>query len=110
MTEITPKQIIDTSLEAVDKFTGNVTQLETAIGALVVGKRVGWKVLYLIHDKKTLQRYEEILDLKFREILPEVGPKASKSVAWAALEGIKNFWKAVKGEITGIRSPMMDEG
>ena len=110
MAEITPKQIIDTSLEAVDRFKGNVTELEAAIGTLVVGKRVGWKVLYLIHDKKTLRKYEQYLGLTFREVLPEVGPKAEKSVAWVALEGITNFWKAVKGEIAGIRTPMMNKG
>jgi len=110
MVEITPKQIIDTSLDAVDRFKGDVLRLERAIGTLVVGKRFGWKVLYLIHDKKTLRDYEKILDVDFREVLPEVGPKASKSIAWVAFEGFKNFWKAVKGEIPGIRSPEITKG
>lgn len=110
MADITPKQMTDISLEAVDRFKGYIPQLEGAIGALFVGKRVGWKVLYLIHDKKTLRQYESLLGIKFREALPEVGPKAHKSVAWVALEGIKNFWKAVKGEIPGIRSPDMIKG
>lgn len=110
MTEITHKEMTDVSLAAIDRFKGYVPQLEAAIGALFVGKRVGWKVLYLIHDKKTLKQYEDHLGVKFREILPDVGPKAHKSVAWTALEGIKNFWKAVKGEIPGVRSPDMIKG
>ncbi len=110
MAEISPKQIIEVSLEAVDRFKGNVTELEAAIGALVVGKRVGWKVLYLIHDKKTLKKYEGHLGLNLREVLPEVGPKASKSLAWMGLMKITDFWKAVKGEIAGIRTPMIGKG
>lgn len=110
MPEITPKQMTDISLDAVDRFKGYVPQLEAAIGALFVGKRVGWKVLYLVHDKKTLRQYEDLLKISFREVLPDVGPKANKSVAWVALEGIKNFWKAVKGEIPGIRSSEMTKG
>ncbi len=110
MTEISHRKLIEISLESVDNFKGDAHQLESAIGALVVGKRVGWKVLYLIHDKKTLRIYEKHLGIIFREILPEVGPKAHKSLAWTALEGVRGFWKAVKGEIPGIRTPEMKKG
>jgi hypothetical protein len=30
---------------------------------------------------------------------------ADKSVAWKAARKLSNFWKAVKGEISGIRTP-----
>lgn len=108
MAELSPKQIIEISLNAIKPFTGDLTRLERAIGALVIGKKMGWKVLYLIHDKKTLKDYEGILGIQFREALPEVGELANKSIAWAALQGVKNFWKAVKGEIPGIRSPQAE--
>lgn len=90
---------------AVKEFRGVLPTLETAIGAYFVGKLVGWKVLVLIHDKKTLRKYEEILGIDFREELPEVGKFAKKSVAWKAVQKVSNFWKAVKGEIGGVRSP-----
>lgn len=111
MAEITLKQMTDACVEAVDGYKGNVVQLEAAIGALFVGKRLGWKILYLMHDKKTLRHYEKILGgISFREVLPEVGPKASKSISWSMVQGVMSFWKAVKGEIQGVRSPMITKG
>ena len=88
-----------------DDYKGNIHELESAIGAMVIGRRVGWKVLFLVHDKKTIRKYEQHLDISFRESLPEIGPKAEKSLAWNLAQKVTNFWKAVKGEIPGIRTP-----
>jgi hypothetical protein len=52
-----------------------------------------------------LRKYEKILGISFRDELPEVGKMADKSVAWTAVQKVSNFWKAVKGEISGIRTP-----
>lgn len=85
---------------AIKKFSGDFTTLENAIGAFLLGQKVGWKVLYLVHDRRTIKKFEKILKVDFREILPEEGPWARKSYAWEAMKTISNFWKAVKGEIT----------
>jgi len=92
---------------AIKEFHGDMTILESSIGAYVVGLKIGWRPLLLIHDKKTLSKYEKILGINFREELPEVGDWANKSKAWVAVQKITNYWKAVKGEITGIRTPEM---
>ena len=46
-----------------------------------------------------------MLGVDVREILPEVGALAHKSLVWVAAQKVGNFWKAVKGEIAGIRTP-----
>ena len=94
---------------AIKDFEGDMTTLESAIGAYVVGQKIGWKSLLLIHDKKTIAKYEMILGINFREKLLEVGVLANKSNAWRVVQKITNYWKAVKGEITGIRSPEMSK-
>lgn len=99
-------RIIDT---AIKDYSGQSNYLEGAIGALMFGRHVGWKPLLLIHDRKTLKRYESILGVEFREILPEVGEMANKSVAWKAAQKITNFWKAVSGHTAGVRSPKIDK-
>ncbi|NOR19947.1 MAG: hypothetical protein GQ538_07660 [Xanthomonadales bacterium] len=100
------KQALATVDSAILKFKrGQVTQLESALGTLLVGRQFGWKVLYLVHDKKTLRRYEEILGVEFRAVLAEEGPLAERSLALRLARKAGNFWKAVKGEIPGIRSP-----
>lgn len=94
--------------DAVKTFKGNAHELERAIGAFFLGHHVGWKVVYLIHDKRTIRKYEEVLGVEFRAELPERGPYAYKSLALALADEIGNFWKSVKGEIAGVRTSEMN--
>ena len=91
--------------KAINAFHGNLGELEQAIGMLVVGYRFGWRVLYLAHNKRTVEKAQKLLNIDFRKELPEVGDRAEKSYAWKAYQGVTNFWKAVKGEIKGIKTP-----
>jgi hypothetical protein len=104
MTEATPEEVMETCLKAIKPYWGTISKLESAIGAYVLGLKFGWRVLFLIHTKSTIRTYEKILGISFREKLPEVGELAHKSVAWEAMQKFGNFWKAVKGEIAGVRS------
>ncbi len=90
---------------AVDNFNGNLDDLESAIGMLMLGRHYGWRVILLIHSPGTIRKYLKILDLKtLRDVLPEVGVLAHRSTAWRLVEGTENFWKVVRGQISGIRS------
>lgn len=95
-------KIVDSAMA---KFQGNSSELESAIGALFVGRKFGWKVLFLIHSKLTIRKYEKILGITFRDVLPETGPLAKKSLAWVAVEKLGGFWKVVKGEKPGVKTP-----
>lgn len=102
---LTDKEIAAHLDERVRKFKGYIPDLERAIGALFVGRQMGWKVLLLIHDRKTIKGYEDIVGLEFREPnMPDVGKYAYKSIAWTAVQKVASFWKAVKGEYDGVKS------
>lgn len=94
---------------AIQKFKGDTGQLRNAIGVFLIGRQFGWKPAYLMFDKDSVRKYEKILDIKFRDTMPEEGCYANKSAAWVAMRKVKSFWKAVKGEISGIRSPLVGE-
>jgi hypothetical protein len=85
--------------EIIARFDGNFDDLEAAIGMYMTGRLVGWKVLVLIHNKRTIRKYEDILKIKVREEFPEEGPFADKSVAFELVKKIGSFWKAVSGEL-----------
>jgi len=104
ITEKKAKEISILTSEATLRFRGNIHHLEMAIGMLTIGRELGWKPLLLIHDKKTIRRSEEILGVNFRELFPEIGKNADKSVAWKLVQKASNFWKAVRGETKGIRT------
>src|SRR5262245_60620493 len=101
---MTEKDLINLFDRRIEGFEGQLDELESAIGMLVIARLLGWKVLYLIHTRKTIQHYEGILGVSMREMVPPVGRLAKRSLAWRALQNVNNFWKAVKGEIPGIRS------
>lgn len=91
-------QIIDS---AIVRYRGDVRVLQTAIGALHLGLAVGWKPLRLVHSHRTFVRYQEILQLDFHEVLPEVGVKADKLLAWRVAKVAKNFWDVARGSQPG---------
>ncbi len=80
-------------------FKGSFDDLESAIGMYFLGRLVGWKVLVLIHNKRTIRKYEEILGISIREEFEEEGPFAYKSIGLEVAKKIGNFWKAVSGEV-----------
>lgn len=102
---MTDDQIMKVVDRAIDGFQGELNDLESAIGMLLIGRHYGWRVILLIHSPATVRKYSKLLGLKnLRDVLPEVGVLAHRSNAWRLLDDSKNFWKAVRGQIAGIRS------
>lgn len=104
MDTLSEKQIVELIDKATKNFSGGLDTLESAIGYLMIGRKFGWRVMFLIHSQSTVRKYEKILGFNSKEVFPEEGPWADKSVAYRAVQNVTNYWKAVKGEIPGVRS------
>ncbi len=105
----TPDEVDRVITAAVEGFKGNLNDLSSAVGMLVIGQRYGWRVILLIHSQATIRKYLRILGLKsIRDAMPEVGDLSGRSNAWRLVEGTSNFWKAVRGQLPGIRSGNVD--
>ncbi|MGC2519446.1 MAG: hypothetical protein WA373_10130 [Burkholderiales bacterium] len=85
--------------DAIANFEGQVDEMESALGMLRLGHHVGWKVLYLIHSKATIRKYEAILGIKVRELFPEEGPSSYRFNVYRLAETASNFWKVVSGAV-----------
>jgi predicted Rossmann-fold nucleotide-binding protein len=92
--------------KAIDEFggpklseVGTIDELEQALGMYVLGRHVGWKVLVLVHNKRTIRKYEEILGISIREAFPEEAAASDRSLGYRFAKTLSNFWKAVSGEI-----------
>lgn len=94
--------------KAFDNFRGNSETFKSAVGYLFIARRIGWKPALLMHTQKTVKDYDKIFGIDSRSFFPEIGPDADRSVAWRLAQRVSNFWKAVKGEIKGIRSTELD--
>lgn len=95
--------------DRIRRFEGNFDHLEASLGALVVGRLVGWETLRIIHSNATWNRMEDILGLKFREPLPwasEDSPPlmekravyAEKSYALRFVDKVGSFRAVFQGE------------
>lgn len=92
-------ELIRIEREAIVRFSGDITELEAALGVLRIGQHFGWRVLVLIHNKRTLRKYEQILAINIREFFPAEGPSHERSVGYGWAKKIGNFWKVVSGAI-----------
>lgn len=93
------EQLASVVNDALNRFSGSADDFEKAAGMLMLGDYVGWKVLVIIHNKRTIRKYEEILGINIREFFPEEGPIAQRSLGYEFAKKIGNFWKAVSGDI-----------
>jgi len=92
-------ELIRIEREAIANFRGSLETLETAFGILRTGDYLGWRVLVLIHNKRTLRKYEEILNIKVKEFFPETGSQSYRSIGFELATKLGNFWKAVSGDV-----------
>lgn len=84
--------------QAIRNFRGQLDELESALGMYMLGRHFGWKVLYIIHSKRTVAKYEEILGIDVRQEFEAEGADAERSVGFLAVQKITNFWKVVSGD------------
>lgn len=83
---------------AIARFYGELSELESALGMLRLGQQYGWRVMYLIHSKATVRKYESILEVSIKDVMPEVGPSAHRCRGYRISQKLGNFWKIVSGE------------
>lgn len=104
-----PEQMESVIKAAALRYRGDARTLESAIGALTVGQLYGWKVLRLIHGSAAYKGYEQILGVTFRELCPERGPLAERSVGIRLADSLGGFWKVATGKVKGGRTAELND-
>lgn len=93
-------ELVQIAQVAAHTYAGQIDELQKAIGMLMTGDLFGWRVLVLVHNKRTIRKYEEILGIEVKEFFPEEGPYSHRSVGYELAVKLGNFWKAVSGDIS----------
>ena len=109
MTAEESKAAMDKLDQAIKNFAGDFDVLEQALGMYLLGRHIGWRPLVIVHNKRTIRKYEEILGISIREEFPEEGPDCDRSYGYRIAKGVSNFWKAVSGEIAIDRRREIEE-
>lgn len=101
---MSPNDLDKVITDAIAAYKGDAHVLESAIGALLLGQRIGRKPLLLIHGGSAVRKYQDILKVEFRDVIPDEGPLSHKSVGYGIAQRIGQYWAAVRGSAPG-RSP-----
>lgn len=96
-TELFPDDCAALIARAITNFKGQGPELESAIGMLYVGHTFGWRVLYILHSVKTVEKYESILDIKVKERFQESTEHSERSLGYRVAGALSNFWRVVRG-------------
>ena len=97
--------------QAIADFKGDLHDLESALGMLRLGHHFGWKVIYIIHSKSTVRKYEQILtgdskdEVRVRDLFKPEGPSSYRSMGFQVVQKVSNFWRVIANESTEAELP-----
>jgi hypothetical protein len=101
---ISDERALEIVAKAVKDFKGDGVVLESAIGALFIGQAFGWHALRMVHSGRTFKRYEEVLQIKFREELLDRTEQSRRIAGIKMVDKLGKFWQVV----TAGRVPARD--
>jgi hypothetical protein len=87
--------------KAIYNFEGQLEVLESAVGALILGKCLGWQGIRVLHSTQTMKKYETFLGVKFREVLKDRTVFSRRVSGVRLADGFDKFWKALAVGVFG---------
>jgi len=104
---MTDEESIKIINEKIADFSGQLDDLQVAVGILAVGRLYGWRVTRLISSKRHWSVACKLFgDLK--ELLPERGVLAHKSVGLAIVDKAGDYWGIIKGDVSRDDLPLYE--
>jgi hypothetical protein len=78
-------------------YKGDCGVFMSAVGALAFGREVGWKAVRVCMSSVTYRKYEKILGLRFRDVLPERTKESKRIRGIRIVDDLGKFWQALSG-------------
>ena len=76
-----PNQLMQIAQTVILNYSGDISVLNSALGMLFTGHYYGWRFLYIVHSKRTVRKYEKVLNIKVKLFQP-TGPLSHRSAGW----------------------------
>lgn len=86
------KPIIEKAMEK----PGDMVEMSRAVGALILGQVMGWKVLRIALSRNTYAKYEKLLDIKFKDVCLAETPYTARSIGYSFIQDMTDFWDAIR--------------
>lgn len=102
---ITDEELILMIEDLSTKFVGQIDDLQVIVGMLSVGRLYGWRVTRLVstrrHWKIACQHFGDL-----KELLPERGILAHKSVGLSLVDKMGDYWDIINGNVSRDSIPL----
>lgn len=97
MEQMTSEQFVALIDSVIENYHGDSDVLFSSIGALMVGRKYGWRVLMIVSSSASYSKYQKILGVQFKQILPEATSLSERSLGYRIVKKLNNFWDVVRG-------------
>lgn len=89
------KELMDKIEDLTRDYKGDISNFYEAVGMVVVGRLFGWRVIRLVSSGRSWTFTTKLFgDLK--ELLPERGAYAYKSVGLKIADDLGEYWEIIK--------------
>lgn len=104
---INDEELIKKIEQVTNEYRGNLDDLYTIVGMVVIGRLMGWRVIRLVSSRRLWSLGCKLFgDLKSDEIMPERGLYARKSVGLAVVDKLGGYWDFVRGSVNRDQLPI----
>lgn len=98
---MTDRDLLSRVDNVVSQFRGQADDLADAIGLVVLGNLVGWRVVRLVLPRRSWEVANRLFgDLK--ELLPERGRYSHKSLGLRVVDQVGGYWDFIRGSKDAI--------
>lgn len=98
---LSDRELLDKVEDVVKNFKGQADHLSEAIGLIVLGHFMGWRVVRLISSRRCWETTTRIFGDP-KEFLPERGRYAYKSIGLSIVDRIGGYWDFIKGSCNAM--------
>jgi len=94
---IDEKELNDKIEKVCNDFEGQLDDLYSCVGFMVVGRHYGWRVMRLVSSR----RHWSLASKHFgdpKELLPEKGDCYSKSIGMRIIDQAGDYWSFIRGQ------------
>jgi hypothetical protein len=97
MKRLSDEEMLKILQDAWEEYKGDCSVLMSAMGALVLGREVGWQGIRVTMSAATFRKYEKILGVRFRDVLPDRTKNSRRIRGIRIADGLGKFWQSLSG-------------
>jgi hypothetical protein len=80
-------------------YRGRGDHLQDALGALLIAKVYGWRVVRVMYSGKLYANFQRVLELDFKEWCEPETKFAARHRGYQAALKVDDFWKLIRGDM-----------